>query len=269
MGDGILSGPLDIDAPRRQGRTYPRVPATPGLSVTHYATSVTGTVLRCNDSIVIVRDPTGRDRTLRNGPGAFMVDGKPVHLVTPTPAAGGPQITASGSIAAADTGARVARASRIWVEGIHDAELVEKVWGDDLRHEGIVVEPLHGVDDLVAVVRQFGPQPGRRLGILVDHLVADSKEQRIAASVSHPDVLVRGHVFVDIWAAVNPRRVGLEAWPDIPHGIPWKDGICKAVGVDDPALFWKTILANVRGYRDLDVSLVGSVEALIDFVTES
>jgi hypothetical protein len=30
----------------------------------------------------------------------------------------------------------VARASRIYVEGKHDAELVEKIWGDDLRAIG-------------------------------------------------------------------------------------------------------------------------------------
>ena len=45
--------------------------------------------------------------------------------------------TASGSRAVAGTRARVARGSRIWVEGRHDAELVEHVWGDDLRVEGV------------------------------------------------------------------------------------------------------------------------------------
>ena len=37
-------------------------------------------------------------------------------------------------------------------EGIHDAELVEKVWGDDLRHEGVVVLMLDGVDNLEEVM---------------------------------------------------------------------------------------------------------------------
>ena len=53
--------------------------------------------------------------------------------------------------------AHVARASRIWVEGVHDAELVERVWGDDLRIEGIVVERLDGADHLADEVRAFGP----------------------------------------------------------------------------------------------------------------
>ena len=69
------------------------------------------------------------------------------------------------------------------MEGKHDAELVEKVWGDDLRVEGIVVEPMHGIDDLAAAVAAFRPGPGRRLGVLVDHLVPDSKESRIADAV--------------------------------------------------------------------------------------
>ena len=64
-----------------------------------------------------------------------------------------PTRTASGSVAVPGTKARVARASRIFVEGRHDAELVEKVWGDDLRIEGVVVEYLEGVDDLAGQLR--------------------------------------------------------------------------------------------------------------------
>src|SRR3712207_8174067 len=41
--------------------------------------------------------------------------------------------------------------------------------------------PIYGVDDLAAAIRDFRPEPGRRLGVLVDHLVAGSKESRIAA----------------------------------------------------------------------------------------
>ena len=82
--------------------------------------------------------------------------------------------------------AKVAAASRIYVEGRHDAELVEKIWGDDLRHVGVVVEYLGGIDDLPAIVAEFAPGPGRRLGVLVDHLVAGSKESRIVAQVPRP-----------------------------------------------------------------------------------
>ncbi|WP_256090620.1 DUF3097 family protein, partial [Actinacidiphila rubida] len=59
----------------------------------------------------------------------------------------GPLLSASGSIAVTDATARVARAGRIYVEGRHDAELVERVWGHDLRVEGVAVEFLEGVDD--------------------------------------------------------------------------------------------------------------------------
>jgi hypothetical protein len=164
--------------------------------------------------------------------------------------------------------ARMARASRLLVEGVHDAELVEKVWGDDLRVEGVVVELLDGADNLHEIVRSFGPRGGRRLGVLLDHLVDDSKESRIAAGIDHPDVLVTGHPYVDIWAAVKPSVVGIAAWPDIPKGQPWKEGVCAALGVDDPRLFWKKILNSVSSYADLQPPLVGAVEQLIDFVTE-
>jgi hypothetical protein len=162
----------------------------------------------------------------------------------------------------------VARASRILVEGRHDAELVEKVWGDDLRIEGVVVEMLEGADHLGEIVRSFGPRAGRRLGVLLDHLVTDSKESRIADGIDHPDVLITGHPFVDIWAAVKPTVVGIEAWPDVPKGQPWKEGVCAALGVGDSRLLWTRILGSVSSYADLEPPLVGAVEQLIDFVTE-
>ena len=114
------------------------------------------------------------------------------------------------------TRARVARASRIYVEGRHDAELVEKIWGDDLRDVGVVVEYLGGIDDLPAIVDEFRPGPAGRLGVLVDHLVAGSKESRIAARVRSPHVLITGHPFIDVWAAVKPSVVGIGGWPAVP-----------------------------------------------------
>ena len=178
------------------------------------------------------------------------------------------QLTASGSVAAdRSAGARVAKASRIWVEGKHDAELVEHVWGDDLRELGIVVEPLHGADDLAAAVREFGPAAGRRLGVLLDHLVAGSKESRIAGTVDDPNVLVTGHPFVDVWAGIRPKTVGLSTWPDVPHGQPWKEGLCAALGVPFDG-FWPRLRNQVKTFADLEPELVGAVERLIDFVAE-
>ena len=115
--------------------------------------------------------------------------------------------------------ARVARAGRIYVEGKHDAELVEKVWGHDLRIEGVVVEPLHGVDDLPGDrARSSARRQGRRLGVLVDHLVPGSKESRIAEQITGEHALVVGHPFIDIWQAVKPSVVGIKAWPTVPEG---------------------------------------------------
>ncbi|HEX4015104.1 MAG TPA: DUF3097 family protein, partial [Frankiaceae bacterium] len=146
----------------------------------------------------------------------------------------------------------------------------ERIWGDDLRIEGVVVEILHGVDDLAEVVRDFRPGPTRRLGVLVDHLVLGSKEETIAAEVAEVDsehVLVTGHPYVDVWQAVKPSAVGIEAWPQIPRGTDWKTGICEQLGWTDPATGWRTVLAGVHSFTDLEVPLLTAVEQLIDFVT--
>jgi hypothetical protein len=171
----------------------------------------------------------------------------------------------------------VALASRIYVEGRHDAELVEQVWGDDLRIEGVVVEYLGGIDDLVAIVEDFRPAPGRRLGVLVDHLVTGSKEARIAEAVRRgpggADTLVVGHPFIDIWQAVKPGRIGVPAWPVVPKGTDWKKGVCAKLGWPyaqqaDIARAWQRIRSRVRDWNDLEPALIGRVEELIDFVTQ-
>jgi hypothetical protein len=171
-------------------------------------------------------------------------------------------------VAVKNVKAQVAKASRIWVEGIHDAALVERIWGDDLRIEGVVVESLDGIDELAAHVRNFGPAPTRRLGVLVDHLVPGSKESKIVAAVHDENVLVTGHPYIDVWQAVKPERVGLPGWPVIPPGRPWKEGVCAAVGVREPADMWRRILASVNSYKDVETPLINSMERLIDFVTE-
>jgi hypothetical protein len=171
-------------------------------------------------------------------------------------------------VAAPAAPARVARAGRIFVEGIHDCELVEAIWGDDLRAEGVVVEQLEGADNLPDVVREFRPTAQARLGVLLDHLVGGSKESRIAAQVSHdPHVLVVGHPFVDIWQAVKPERLGITAWPVVPPGLPWKETVAAHLGAADVPSAWRRVRAAARSYRDVEPALLGPVEALIDFVT--
>lgn len=267
---GILSEPLDLDgdAPRRR-RAPNRVAAEAGLEVEVRGTALHGVVVACDSAIVTIRDRMGRDHRVRLRDGAFDVQGAQVTLVRPrATATAEASRTASGSVAVDGAPARIARASRILVEGVHDAELVEKVWGDDLRVEGVVVELLDGADNLDEIVRGFGPRSGRRLGVLLDHLVDHSKETRIAAGIDHPDVLITGHPFVDIWAAVKPSVVGIDRWPEVPRGQPWKEGVCAALGVDDPRLFWRRILNSVSSWTDLEPALIGAVEQLIDFVTE-
>lgn len=252
-----------------------------GLVVEEVTTGWVGAVIAVEASggmrVVQLENRKGVTRTFPIGPG-FWIDGEPVELVPPvstTPPARSTR-TASGSIAVPDAHARVARASRIWVEGRHDAELVERVWGDDLRVEGVVVEMLDGADRLVNAVRDFGPSPQRRLGVLLDHLVDGSKESRIAQdavrSAARGSVLVVGHPYVDVWQAVRPDRVGLAAWPVVDRGIEWKRGILNHLGWPsrtqaDIAEGWRRILAAVHDFRDLEPDFLGRVEELIDFVT--
>ncbi len=260
-------GDILDDFDRQRARQYRVVPATVGLVVEDRASGFCGDVVKADARAVTLRDRNGRDREFVFKPGGFLIEGKPVTLVRPTvaPARTATQ-TASGSVAAPAKGrARLAVASRIWVEGKHDAELVEHVWGDDLRELGIVVEPMHGLDDVVAMVHEFQPSSDRKLGILVDHLVAGSKEQRLAQQVSGPHVLVTGHPFVDVWAGVWPRVMGLQQWPNGPRGQPWKEGMCAALGTDVRG-FWPMLRNKVHTYADLRPELVGAVEQLIDFV---
>jgi DUF3097 family protein len=244
------------------------VEAVMGLTVVHRASGFTGRVVELRADIVTLQSRSGQVRTFTLLPGAFAAGGRVATLVRPRVARGIASHTASGSVIVAGHRARVARASRILVEGVHDALLVERVWGDDLRVEGVVVERLDGIDRLAAEMVAFGPAPGRRLGVLVDHLVPGTKETRLAEEVAHPQVLVTGTPFVDVWQAVKPAVVGLAAWPTVPKGQDWKTGICRALGEPDPATCWRRIFGSVHSYADLEPALVGAVERLIDFVTE-
>lgn len=254
-------------------------PVELGLVVEDAQTGYVGAVVRIEYGRMELEDRRGRRKPFPIGPG-YLIDGRPVILTEPKRAAPKATRTASGSVAVPDARAKVARASRIYVEGRHDAELVEQVWGDDLRVEGVVVEHLGGVDDLAAIVQDFGPAPQRRLGVLVDHLVAGSKEARIASQIEQAvrrgpggeHTLVVGHPFIDIWQAVKPARLGVSTWPVIPKGVDWKRGVCRALGWPhteqaDIARAWQRIRGRVRDWNDLEPALIGRVEELIDFVT--
>lgn len=279
----MLAG--DWRAPAR-GRSR-RLEAQPGLVVEDVQTGWCGAVVTVEKSgglhVVHLQDRHGRTRAFRLGPG-FLVDGAPVELTPPTTAdrsaaqarQAAAARTASGSVRVQDARARVAAGSRLFVEGRHDAELVERVWGDDLRVEGVVVELLEGVDDLTAVVRDFAPSAQRRMGVLVDHLLPGTKEDRVVQQVRRMPqarwVRVLGHPYVDVWQSVRPARLGLTAWPVIERGRPWKQAVLAELGWPhatqaDVAQGWKRILGSVRSYKDLEPTLLASVEELIDFVT--
>lgn len=273
-------GPGNVTGPKPSTRPE-KVPASRGLVIEDAASGFTGAVTRIEKSggihLVVLEGRNGATRSFPLGLG-FMVDGRAIELLPPQrqqkPTQ---QRTASGSRTVGAQPAQVAKASRIWVEGIHDAELVEKIWGDDLRVEGIVVEPLHGIDDLAGAVSAFKPQKSRRLAILLDHLVSGSKEERIATEAikvpgAQDNVLIVGHPYVDIWQAIKPEAIGIKAWPQIPRSEDWKTGMLARLGLPnqsakDIGLGWKKLLSRVNNFSDLEAALLGRVEHMIDFVT--
>jgi len=277
------------DGPGARRPRSVEVPIEYGMVLEDISSGWVGAVTRVEKSggvhLVELEDRRGRKRSFPLG-GGFWLEGKPIIALPPKAApaqkapalttAGGRALTNSGSIAPEKRVARVARQSRIWVEGRHDAELIQHVWGEDLADVGVAVQLLEGVDHLEEILEVFGPTETVRAGVLVDHLVPGSKESRIAEAVSirwEDAVLVVGHPFVDIWQAVKPQRLGLQAWPDVPRGTDIKHGTLENLGWPhanqaDIAQGWKRILATVRNYKDLEPALLGRVEELIDFVTQ-
>lgn len=256
---------LDEFEQQRRQPAYPSVAARVGEIVEDRASGFCGDIVTITAEAVTLRDRHGRTRQFRYKPGGFLIDGRPVTLVREQHSPTVPRLTNSGAVAGPTQRAQVAKASRIWVEGRHDAELVQHVWGDELAELAIVVEPMHGIDGLAEMVDDFQPSADRRLGILVDHLVAGSKEDRITRQVVGPHVLVTGHPFVDVWAGIRPQVMNLAEWPNVPRTVEWKQGLCATLGVSLMD-FWPHLRNRVRSFADLRPELVGAVERLIDFV---
>ncbi|TSD95346.1 DUF3097 domain-containing protein [Skermania sp. ID1734] len=256
---------------RRKKTPPPEVAAERDLVVEDAATGFCGAVVgfdRTYDGdFVRLEDRRGKTRLFAMRPAAFLLDGKPVTLVRPK-AVPAKQVTrsASGSTRVDNLRARVALPSRIWVEGIHDAAIVERVWGHDLRVEGVVVEHLEGLDNLAQRLTEFNPGPGQKVGVLVDHLVTGSKESHLTTGLG-PYVMVTGHPFIDVWEAVRPKAVGINEWPHVPRGEDWKTGVCRRLGWGSPQDGWRRVYAAVNSYKDLEAPLIGAVERLVDFVT--
>ena len=240
-----------------------------GIRLTDRATGFDGTVVEYEAGVLILEaDDDGGRRAFPYEPDRFAQNGRPIRLTKGGVGISRPATltSASGARVTASPTAKVARASRIWVEGKHDAQLLEKVWGDELRELAVVVEPLHGADDLGAQIDQFSPGAGRRLGVLLDHLVPGSKETRIAADAARDHVLITGHPYVDVWAGVRPRVLGIAAWPDVPKGQSWKEGVARSLGVRDHRDVWRRALNGVSSFADLETPLIGAVEQLLDFL---
>ena len=279
MSPGILGPGIDDAAKVPRTVRWPDVPATLGLRVVHRGSRFIGVVIGCVSEGVVLRGASSDERSFRFTPGGFIVEATVVTLIRPTVAIDSrPAFTPSGSVAAVSSRgttarAKVARASRLWVEGLHDAELVEKIWGDDLRDVGIVVERLDGLDLLPEAITDFGPNVDAKLGVLVDHLIPRSKEARIAGQCRGEFVAIEGHPFVDVWQAVRPRVLGIAAWPQIPYGEDWKTGIVErvgsAVGASEPREFWRELLRRTATIADLEATFVGAVESILDFLLAS
>ncbi|AGT92681.1 DUF3097 domain-containing protein [Rhodococcus sp. WS1] len=273
MSGGNGYGDIFAGHTRKQKRVTPEVAAERDLVVEDAATGFCGAVVgfeRTYDGdFVRLEDGRSRTRLFAMREAAFLIDGSPVTLVRPAPkpASTKPARSASGSTRVEGLRARTALPSRIWVEGVHDAALVERVWGHDLRVEGVVVEHLEGLDNLGERLAEFGPGPGRRVGVLVDHLVTGSKETQLTQGLG-PNVLVTGHPYIDVWEAVRPKSVGIASWPKIPRGEDWKTGICRELGWGTPQEGWRRVYNSVESFRDLEAPLIGAVEQLVDFVTE-
>lgn len=260
----------------RKPREPRKVPIRRGLWLEESTTGFYGELVGADRRDIVLRDVDGMSRTFPFD-GLYLLEDEAVRLAPPQKArTQGRARSKSGSFHVADAPVRVAREGRIFVEGRHDAELVEQVWGHDLRVDGVVVEYLQGADHLDEVLDVFRPTSTRRVGVLLDHLVDGSKERRIADQVlagrAKGSVLIVGHPYIDIWQGVKPGRIGREAWPVIRKGQSWKHGVCRELGWPhddqaDIARAWQRIRESVRDYRDLEPALVGRVEELIDFVT--
>src|SRR5690625_7801970 len=84
-------------------------------------------------------------------------------------------------------------------------------------------------------------------------------------SNTQDNVLIVGHPYVDIWQAVKPEVIGIQAWPKIPRSEDWKTGMLARLGLPhttpaDIGLGWKKILAQVNSFTDLEAALLGRVE---------
>ena len=126
---------------------------------------------------------------------------------------------------------------------------------------------MHGADDLAAAVAEFRPGPVATAGRDPRPPRRRFEGDAPCGDGRDPAVLITGHPFVDVWAGIRPQVLGLDRWPEVPKGRPWKEGLCAALGVQ-PETFWPTLRNRVATFADLEPELVGAVERAIDFTAE-
>ena len=197
-------------------------------------TGYVGAVVRIEYGRMELEDRHGRRKPFPIGPG-YLIDGRPVILTTPRRAAPSSTRTASGSVAVQGERPRsrwpAGSTSRAATTPNSSSRCGETIFGSRASWSNTSA----GSTIWSGSSRSSGPGPGRRLGVLVDHLVAGSKEARIADAVRRgpggAHTLVVGHPFMDIWQAVKPSRLGIAAWPVVPRGEDWKHGVCRALGL--------------------------------------
>ena len=257
---------------RRPGRgKIPKVPAERDLVVEDADSGFCGAVVACDKEAVTLEDRFGKRRLFPLDPAAFLLDGKIGDAGTARGRhRGARRRSASGSIAVEGLRARVARQSRIYVEGVHDAALVERIWGHDLRVEGVVVEYLEGVDDLPAIVEEFGARagpPARRAGRPPGARLQGEPDRRpgdLAGRAGRRPPVHR-HLAGGQALRCSASRPGRTC-----RAGSWKEGVIAALGWRMDA--GRRVAAHpgpVSTYADLEPALLGRVEELIDFVTEA
>lgn len=268
-GGDILKGHARTQKPK-----YPQAKSEKDMVVEVLGDGFVGAIVggekTAEGNFIRLEDRYGRTRLFKLREGAFLLEGQRVTLtryIDPAALLPKQRMSNSGSRRVEGLTAKVAAPSRIWVEGVHDAAIVEQVWGHDLRVEGVVVEYIEGLDNLPDMLREFNPTPKRRVGVLADHLIEGTKEARLTRGLG-PHVMVTGHPYIDIWEAVKPSSVGIRQWPQIPRGEDWKTGVCQRLGWGSPQDGWRRVAGSVKSFKDLDSTLIGAVERLIDFVTE-
>jgi hypothetical protein len=121
--------PTDVLAPgwQRPGRPASTdLVLTTGQVLEDATTGFCGAVVRWERGLVVLEDRHGKSRSFPLGAG-MLYEGRPVVVRTPAPTRpAAPVRTASGSVRGPAERAKTALGSRIYVEGRHDAELIEK-----------------------------------------------------------------------------------------------------------------------------------------------